>query len=66
MSVFPKKKKTCFTETQPFCRPLSPRSWSCMQSEARGEGDLRTDIEPVSISIGDNNHYIHYGLSEST
>ena len=53
-------------ETQPFCRPLSPRSWSCMQSEARGEGDLRTDIEPVSISIGDNNHYIHYGLSEST
>lgn len=41
-------------------------SWSCMQSEARGEGDLWTNIEPVCISIEENNHYIHYGLSEST
>ena len=37
-----------------------------MQSEARGEGDLGTDIEPVGISITESDHYIHYSLSEST
>ena len=36
-----------------------------MLSEARREGDLRTDIEPLRISIK-NIYYIHYGLSEST
>lgn len=40
--------------------------WSCMQWEARAEGDPWTGIEAVSISIGENGHYIHYGFPEST
>ena len=37
-----------------------------MQSEAGGEVEAWARIEPVSISMEKNDHYIHYDLSEST